>query len=98
MTGWHAVVVGAARFDDTRREQLGQARWHKCGDHLGELFEGCGRAGLVDVHELIGLEPQDLGEVGAVAPADSRSRTPASEEPRRWRRSINASRATWPSR
>ncbi len=38
------------------------------GQECGELVEGGGDAGFVEVHELVGGEAEDLAEIGAVAP------------------------------
>ena len=58
--------------------------WSKCFGHkrreqLGELGEGRGGAGFVDVNELVGLEAEHVGECCSVAPrrqevADARER------------------------
>ena len=63
-----AVAVGSARFDRAGGEELVEPVGHE-REQRGELVEGGGHTGFVEVHELVGGEAEDLTEIGAVAPA-----------------------------
>lgn len=63
-----AVPLGAARLDDAGGEQVVELRGDQVGEEAGELVEGGGRAGFVEVDELVGGEAEHLTEIGAVAP------------------------------
>ena len=76
-----AVAVGPVRFDSSGGDQLIEVRGHQRGKQLGELSERGGGARFVDVHELVGLEAEHVGECCSVAPrreeiADTGERVP----------------------
>jgi hypothetical protein len=64
----HAVAIGATHFDDARGEQIVDPVWDESGELRGQLVEGGGRAGFVDVDEFVGLKAEDVGEGVAALP------------------------------
>lgn len=64
----HAVPVGRTAFDETDGEQLVEPVGDERGKQPPELIERGRCARFVEVDELVGFEPEDVAEIGPVAP------------------------------
>ena len=64
----YAVAVGAALVDEPDGEQVVESLGHECRQQTNQLVERRRRARYVEVHQLIGGQPEDVGELVAVAP------------------------------
>lgn len=82
----HAEAVRSARLDEAGIEQVARPGRDEVGHEAAELVHGDGRAGLVEMDKLVGIETEDVTEVVPVAPrceeiADAGERVAALLEP-----------------
>ena len=87
-----AVAVGSAVVDDADGEEVVEPVGDELREEAGELVEGGGGAGFVEVDELVGGEAEDVGELVAVVPAGEEVADPGERVAASCSRPISCSR------